>query len=105
MNDAFLPALCRLVGIVFGVVLVATSASAQTRGELLYSTHCNACHTEQMHWRANRAVTDWKSLQAEVRKWQGAASLRWSDDDVLDVARYLNGSIYHFVDSAAAAKG
>ena len=56
-----------------------------------------------MHWRASRAVTDWKSLRAEVRKWQGVASLAWSDDDVLDVARYLNESISHFVDSAAAA--
>jgi hypothetical protein len=56
----------------------------------------SACHTAQMHWRANRAVTDWPSLRAEVRKWQIAASLAWSEDDVLDVARYLNDSVYHF---------
>lgn len=105
MNDAFLPALRRVAGIVFGAAVVVTSASAQTRGELLYSTHCNACHSEQMHWRAGRTVTDWKSLQGQVRRWQAAASLRWSEDDVLDVTRYLNQSIYHFVDSTAAAKG
>jgi mono/diheme cytochrome c family protein len=80
----------------FGVAVVVTSASAQNRGELLYSTHCGACHTAQMHWRASRAVTDWTSLKAEVRKWQVVASLAWSEDDVLDVARYLNDSIYHF---------
>lgn len=49
-----------------------------------------------MHWRASRAVTDWTSLRAEVSKWQVVASLAWSEDDVLDVARYLNDTIYHF---------
>lgn len=49
-----------------------------------------------MHWRARGAVTDWPSLQAEVRKWQVVASLAWSDDEVLEVARYLNDRIYHF---------
>ena len=100
---ALLPVLRWVAGILFGVAIVATSASAQNRGELLYSTHCGACHTAQMHWRASRAVTDWTSLKAEVRKWQVAASLAWSDDDVLDVARYLNDSIYHFVDTRATA--
>lgn len=85
-----------VAGTLFGVSVVATPASAQNRGELLYSTHCGACHTAQMHWRASKAVTDWTSLRAEVRKWQLAASLAWSEDDVLDVARYLNDSIYHF---------
>ena len=80
----------------FGVAVFVTPASAQSRGELLYSTHCGACHTAQMHWRASRAVTDWTSLRAEVRKWQVVASLAWSEDDVLDVARFLNDSIYHF---------
>jgi hypothetical protein len=80
-----------------GVAVVATPAIAQNRGELLYSTHCGACHAAQIHWRASRAVTDWTSLRAEVRKWQVVASLAWSEDDVLDVARYLNDSIYHFV--------
>lgn len=81
---------------VFGIAVCVTPASAQNRGELLYSTHCSACHTAQMHWRASRTVTNWTSLRAEVRKWQVVASLAWSEDDVLDVARYLNDSIYHF---------
>jgi mono/diheme cytochrome c family protein len=93
---AHLSALRWVAGTAFGVAVFASPASAQNRGELLYSTHCGACHTAQMHWRANRAVTDWASLKAEVRKWQIVASLGWSEDDVLDVARYLNDSIYHF---------
>ena len=49
-----------------------------------------------MHWRANGAVKDWTSLKEEVRTWQIVASLAWSEDDVLEVARYLNDTIYHF---------
>jgi hypothetical protein len=84
------------VSIAVGMLAVANPARAQDRGELLYSTHCATCHTAQMHWRASRAVSDWPSLKAEVRKWQVVASLAWSEGDVLDVARYLNDSIYHF---------
>jgi len=86
----------RFVSALCGVVVVAAPVSAQDRGELLYATHCGACHTAQMHWRASRSVTDWPSLKVEVHKWQVVASLGWTEDEVLDVARYLNDSIYHF---------
>lgn len=76
-----------VVGTVFCIAVVANPAMAQGRGELLYATHCSACHTVQLHWRASKAVTDWTSLRSEVRKWQGEAKLAWGEDDVLEVAR------------------
>jgi mono/diheme cytochrome c family protein len=85
-----------VAGILCGIAVFVQPASAQGRGESLYSTHCGACHTAQMHWRANGAVKDWASLKGEVRKWQAVASLAWTEDEVLDVARYLNDNIYHF---------
>jgi hypothetical protein len=42
-------------------------------------------------------------LRAEVRKWQGEARLAWGEEDILDVARYLNDSIYHFAKPGATA--
>lgn len=69
---------------------------AQNRGELLYATHCSVCHAEQVHWRASKAVKDWSTLRAEVRKWQGVASLGWSEEDVIEVAGYLNDKFYRF---------
>jgi mono/diheme cytochrome c family protein len=66
------------------------------RGELLYSTYCSNCHSEQVHWREKKLVTDWPSLVAEVHRWQGNAKLDWSKDDVEDVARYLNDLYYHY---------
>lgn len=67
-----------------------------SRGELLYSTHCIACHTTQVHWREKKLATDWATLQAQVRRWQGNSSLGWGDADIAEVARYLNALHYHY---------
>ena len=85
-----------------GVValLAAFASHAQSRGELLYSTHCLGCHTAKMHWRDGRAATDWAGVVVQVRKWQNADALSWSEQDVIAVARYLNESFYHFEPSA-----
>jgi len=87
---------------VLGLV-TALSVHAQSRGELLYSTHCMGCHTAKMHWRDGRSATDWPGIVAQVRKWQGAASLSWTEQDVAAVARYLNDSFYHFPPPALTA--
>ena len=72
-------------------------AAAQSgRGELLYSTYCDGCHTEQVHWREKKLATNWTILVAEVRRWQAIAKLEWSRDDVEAVARYLNALHYHY---------
>jgi len=84
-------------------LIAAASSAAQpqpgtppSRGELLYATHCIACHTTQIHWRQKRLATDWTSLQAQVRRWAGNAALGWSDEEIVDVARYLNAVHYRF---------
>lgn len=67
------------------------------RGELLYTTHCIACHNARVHWRDQRLARDWKSLRAQVRRWQGVQELGWSDADIAEVARYLNTFYYDFL--------
>ena len=74
----------------------AQSSPAETRGELLYSTHCVACHTTQMYWRNDRQAFDWDSLKFQVRRWQGNAGLAWNDADIAEVSRYLNDTIYKY---------
>lgn len=69
----------------------------ESRGELLYSTHCNTCHSLQIHWREQRLATDWKSLKAQVNRWQAYAKLGWREEDVADVALYLNTRYYKFL--------
>lgn len=79
--------------------IVAADAQAMPdpqRGELLYSTHCIACHTTQIHWRDKKLARDYPSLVAEVGRWQKLAGLGWNADDVAAVARYLNILFYHY---------
>lgn len=80
----------------FSALACAQPGHAETRGELLYSTHCVTCHTTQMHWRNNRQAFDWDSLKFQVRRWQGNAGLAWNDIDIAEVSRYLNETIYHY---------
>lgn len=74
----------------------AEPAREASRSELLYSTHCIACHTERVHWREKKLATDWATLQAQVRRWQGNISLGWDDADITEVARYLNRLYYRY---------
>lgn len=84
-------------------ILVASGALAQaqpqpsaSRGQLLYTTHCVACHSTQMHWRDGRKAVDWDSLKAQVRRWQTNAGQTWNEADIAEVTRHLNDTIYHF---------
>ena len=82
------------------IASIATTAYSEptiemSRGELLYSTHCIACHTTKVHWRDKRLVTDWQSLNNQVRRWQESISLNWNADDVAVVSSYLNAVYYH----------
>lgn len=95
IRDALLAALAVLAGTTGGAAL-AQAVTPPTRGELLYATHCIECHSTQMHWRDRREARDWDSLKAQVRRWQANASLGWSDDDIVAVARYLNDTIYRY---------
>lgn len=87
-------------GILAGVLTFALPAQAESRGELLYATHCIGCHTAQVHWRDKTLATDWSSLKRQVRRWQAANSLGWSEADVVDVTRYLNDSFYRFAQTS-----
>jgi hypothetical protein len=81
-----------------------TPERGASRGALLYTTHCIACHNTQMHWRDARVVKDWPGLKAEVRRWQAGARLAWSDEDIAEVTRHLNALYYGFVEPQARAR-
>ena len=88
------------LGLLFGAALVGPGAHAQSRGELLFSTHCIFCHTTQVHWRDKRLATDWTSLRFQVRRWQDNAGLAWNEADIREVTMYLNESIYRYTQTS-----
>ncbi|HEU0188952.1 MAG TPA: hypothetical protein VFQ97_03055 [Gallionella sp.] len=69
---------------------------SESRGGLLYSTHCIACHTSEVHWREQKLATDWSNLKAQVLRWQTSIGLLWSKEEITDVAHYLNAAYYGF---------
>ena len=46
--------------------------------------------------RAEKLATGWDSLKDQVRRWQASIGLSWSEEDIADVARYLNTRHYGF---------
>ena len=97
-NDMLRSSILAVLFVLFGNLPDADAEPMHdpTRGELLYTTNCIACHNAQVHWRDKKLVTDWTSLQSEVRRWQKFSGLGWSDDDIMKVARYLNALYYHY---------
>ena len=93
--------LLAILSLVLAASVHAQDTPRDTRGQLLYETHCIACHTTQMHWREQRLARDWGTLKFQVRRFQGIAMLGWSDEDVDAVAHYLNDTIYRFPESQA----
>jgi mono/diheme cytochrome c family protein len=103
MHPALLPHLSRLLTALLAAVAWSVQAqsaagptAAPTRGQLLYDTHCIECHNAQIHWRALRQAHDWNSLLAQVKRWQATTKLGWSDDDIAEVTRHLNDTVYMF---------
>jgi mono/diheme cytochrome c family protein len=96
MNNLYLKcfAMCLLLGV--HTLAYAQGKQSESRGELLYSTHCNSCHTSQLHWREQNLATDWKSLVTQVRRWQNISGLSWREEDISDVAHYLDAVYYRF---------
>jgi len=90
----------------FGVQMLAYAQGndSEMRGLLLYSTHCNTCHTSKIHWRKQKLVTDWASLVTQVYRWQSIAGLSWSESEIKDVAHYLNAVFYKYKNTAQFIK-
>lgn len=90
-----------LAAILFAAIVPSAADAADAdRGRLLYATHCDGCHTEQVHWRAGKRVSTWEQLLAEVARWQANVGLRWSKSDIEAVARHLNRLHYRLPDPA-----
>lgn len=89
-----------VLAVLFGLLSLAAAASELARpgprAQLLYETHCGECHTAKLHWRKDRLATDWNSLKAQVDRWQNISGLNWSEQDIADVAFYLNILHYNY---------
>ncbi|HEX6319498.1 MAG TPA: hypothetical protein VFZ84_11525, partial [Burkholderiales bacterium] len=62
----------------------------------LYETFCMTCHYERVHERPRErsVVKSSTDLRSQVARWSERTRMRFTPQDVDDVAEYLNRSHY-----------
>jgi mono/diheme cytochrome c family protein len=93
-----------LAGAMLGMLPYASASGADAAaGKALHEEHCIACHERltngeptSLYTRENRLVTSLDGLEKQVRRCEQSLELRWFDEDVDNVAEYLNQTYYHF---------
>lgn len=84
---------CGLVALLASPVALGADAE---RGRALYELRCSTCHSESVHGRQKRVATDFEEVRAWVSRWNENLRLRWSSDEVDDVAVHLNSTYYRY---------
>ena len=84
-----------LVGIYFSVSTLFSSNFSN--GKKLYiEAKCEKCHNSQSFGLQNHKVKDLTKLKQSVKKCNFAMDAEWLDEEVDDVAHYLNAKYYNF---------
>jgi cytochrome c553 len=82
------------------VCLLAATSTLQAadldNGKTLVDGNCTKCHDERVYTRPDRRVTTLEGLNKQVTRCEQSLGLKWFDDDIADVAAYLNQTYYHF---------
>ena len=78
-------------------------ADEPSRGKELHQANCVSCHVNMtggdgsvLYTRNNRRVQSLTGLEAQVRRCESNLELKWFDDDIEAVTKYLNATYYHF---------
>lgn len=84
-----------LAFLLFAGALPAAAQDAE-RGRVLYETFCMTCHYERVHERPRErsVVKSSTDLRSQVARWSERTRMRFTPQDVDDVAEYLNRSHY-----------
>lgn len=80
----------------FALAAPAADLPNLERGRALYENHCVVCHTSKVHRRYPPSAIDLEALRFIVRVWVEEQKLQWSQQDIDDVAFYLNRTHYKF---------
>jgi len=84
------------------LVLAAVAAPAPGlaadigHGRQLQQKNCMGCHDDSVYTRQDRKISTLDGLQKQVQRCELTLGLKWFDEDVDDVAAYLNDSYYRF---------
>lgn len=73
----------------------ATDLSAHP-GKALHDANCISCHDSAVYTREDRKIGDFPKLLAQVRRCDANLGSRLFDEDIEQVADYLNQAYYKF---------
>ena len=85
-----------LAATLIGVLLAPAFAADIERGKLLYSARCVGCHDNSVHSREARKALTIEGIRSQVRRWDAFLGGAWREDEVNDVASYLNELFYRY---------
>jgi len=74
---------------------LALGADAE-HGRALYELRCMSCHSESVHGRQKRVAASFDDVRAWVVRWNEHLGLRWSADEIDDVAVHVNATYYRY---------
>ena len=73
-----------------------TSPLLAGEGKALYEKNCTRCHSTEVFTREDRGIESLEGLKTRVKQCTGAAKVKWGDEDISNVADYLNKNFYKF---------
>ncbi len=82
--------------LVFSVSSATAFAADTAQGKKLIDENCYTCHGNDVYTRENRMIQNRPGLTKQVQRCELAQGLQWFDEDVENVAEYLNQQFYHF---------
>lgn len=74
----------------------STPAANPERGQALYETQCESCHSDWAHSRKHRKTKSLADLRKRTAAWSTHSGLDWSAEEIDDVVAYLDKRFYHF---------
>ena len=78
-------------------LLAALPAGADTSlGQALYEARCDKCHDTSVHARNPRSAKSFDEIRGFVARWDKELGTAWTDEEINEVARYLNERYYKF---------
>lgn len=79
-------------------LLIASIGQADdtAKGKTLVDDNCVRCHGSEVYTRADRRVSTLAGLHKQVQRCEQMLGLTWFDDDIDNVAAYLNQQYYKF---------
>ena len=90
--------ICALVVCVMITPLFLTPVLAVDlkNGKSLHDENCLRCHNESKYTREDRMIKNFQQLHERIKQCELMAELTWFDEEIDDVAAYLNDQFYHF---------